>query len=185
MSNSDTARSQRRTLAATAEGGDRWLGLLLVTAAGLLLLGWMLPIMTVEKLLILSERVSILRACAELWSEKHYFLFLVIGVFSVVFPLIKLCVALGLWHCADLANPSLQRWLGWLEVIGRWSMLDVFAVGIGVAATQISLISEVTLHAGIYLFTAAVVLSIAVVQRMTLLARRACAMLAERGRHES
>ena len=175
----------RRSLAATAEGADRLLGLLLLVAAGLLLLGWTLPIMTVEKLLILSERVSILRACAELWEEQHYFLFLVIGLFSVVLPLIKLSVAFALWHRAALPNPALSRWLGWLETIGRWSMLDVFAVGIGVAATQISLISDVTLHAGIYVFSAAVVLSIAVVQRMTLLARRACAMLAEGERRDS
>lgn len=185
MSEMEAEGSERRTLAATAEGADRLLGWLLLAAGGLLLLGWTLPIMTVEKLLILSEQVSILRACVELWQAGHYFLFLVIGLFSVVFPLIKLSVAFALWHRADLANPALPTWLGWLEAIGRWSMLDVFAVAVGVAATQISLISEVTLHVGIYIFTAAILLSIAVVQRMTTLARRACAMLADEGRFGS
>ena len=52
-----------------------------------------------------------------------------------------------------------------------WALRAVAALL--VVAVQASLVSEVTLHAGLYLFTAAVVLSIAATQRLRALARRA------------
>ena len=57
------------SLAATARGPDRLLGWLILVAALLLMLGWTLPIMTVNKLWFLSERVSILKGALELWRH--------------------------------------------------------------------------------------------------------------------
>jgi paraquat-inducible protein A len=54
-------------------------------------------------------------------------------------------------------------------------MLDVFVVALIVVAARTSLIDDVSVHAGVYVFTAAIVLSLLVVQRMTALARRALA----------
>lgn len=161
-----------RSLAGRARGADRWLGLAILLSTVLLIAGWTLPMMTVDRLLILSEQVSILQGCFVLWSEGEYFLFAVIALFSIVFPLVKLGLALFLWHRADAASPALQRSLGWIESLGKWSMLDVFAVALIVVAIQVSIITDVTVHAGIYAFTAAVVLSILVVRRITVLARR-------------
>lgn len=168
-----TESSNPQSLAATAVGPDRALGGLMVVTGVLLFFGWILPIMTIDKLVFLTERISILESCLVLWEEQQYFLFFVIAVFSIVFPLVKLSLALYLWYQADAHSLALQRLLGWLEIIGRWSMLDVFAVAIAVVAIQLSLISEVTMHAGIYIFTLAIVLSLLSVQRMTALARRA------------
>jgi paraquat-inducible protein A len=69
----------------------------------------------------------------------------------------------------------LSRALLRVEAVGRWSMLDVFVVALIVVAVRTSLIDDVSVHAGIYVFTAAIVLSLLVVQRMTVLARRALA----------
>ncbi len=69
----------------------------------------------------------------------------------------------------------LRRALLWMEAAGRWSMLDVFVVALIVVAVRTSLINDVSVHAGVYVFTAAIVLSLLVVQRMTALARRALA----------
>ena len=160
------------SLAATARGPDRLLGWVVLLAGVLLVLGWTLPIMTVERLWFLSERVSILQGTAELWRHGDLFLFAVIVVFSVVFPLLKLGLALYLWYQADAGSALLDHALGWIEQLGRWSMLDVFVVALLVVAIQASLISEVAMHAGIYVFTAAVLVSILAVQRMTKLARR-------------
>lgn len=162
-----------RTLAAQAQGADRLLGIGILLTGALLVAGWTLPIMTVDRLLFLEERISILEACAALWSEGEYFLFAVIAVFSIVFPLLKLGAALYLWYRADAASPRLLHSLTWVETLGRWSMLDVFAVALAVVAIQISLISDVAIHAGIYVFTAAIVLSMLAVQRIVRLARRA------------
>ena len=166
-------RVQDGSLAARARGPDRFLGLVILVAAVLLVAGWTLPMMTVDRLLILTEQVSIFQGCLVLWREGEYFLFAVIALFSIVFPLVKLGVALFLWYRADAASKGLQRSLGWIESLGRWSMLDVFAVALIVVAIQVSIITDVTVHAGIYVFTAAVVLSILAVRRITVLARRA------------
>jgi paraquat-inducible protein A len=167
------AAGEIRSLARAAQGPDRCLGWLAVGAAAMLIAGWTLPIMTVERLLFLSQEISILRGVSELWEEGQVFLALVIGLFSVVLPTVKLGLALLLWYRADTGNPALRRRLGWLEAAGRWSMLDVFVVALAVVAIQISLIDDVTVHPGVYVFTAAIVLSLVVVQRMTALARRA------------
>ena len=54
-------------------------------------------------------------------------------------------------------------------------MLDVFVVALIVVGVRTSLIDDVSVHAGVYVFTAAIVLSLLVVQRMTALARRTLA----------
>ena len=94
-------------------------------------------------------------------------------VFSVVFPLLKLGLALYLWFRVDARGPDLARSLRHIERLGRWSMLDVFIVALLVVAIQTRFIDDVQVHAGIYFFTAAIIISILVVQRMTTLAHRA------------
>ena len=136
------------SLARRAQGADRWLGLVILLSTVLLIAGWTLPMMTVDRLLILTEQVSILQGCLVLWSEGEYFLFAVIALFSIVFPLVKLGLALFLWYRADAASPALQRSLGCIESLGKWSMLDVFAVALIVVAIQVSIITDVTVHAG-------------------------------------
>lgn len=161
------------TLAAQATGPDRLIGGLLVLAALLLVFGWILPIMTVNQLFFLTERVSILQGVVDLWRHGDYFLVAIIFLFSVLVPLAKLAIALFLWYRVAAGSQALQRGITGLERLGRWSMLDVFVVALLVVAIQGSLISDVQIHAGIYVFSAAVLLSIATVQRMGVLARRA------------
>ncbi len=161
-----------KSLAATVRGWDRLLGWLVLVSGLLLLFGWTLPVMTVNKLWFLKERISILEGAAELWQQGSYLFFAVIAVFSIVFPILKLGLALFLWYRVDAGSAALGRSLSWIERLGRWSMLDVFVVALTVVAIKISLITDVAVHWGIYAFTAAIVLSLVTVQRMTYLARR-------------
>lgn len=166
------------SLSALATGVDRWLGWGAMLAAILLAAGWVLPIMTIERLLFLSREISILQGVAELWSEGEAFLAAVIGGFSILLPAVKLALALHLWFHAEAGSASLRRALSLLEAAGRWSMLDVFVIALLVVAIRTSLIDDVTVHPGVYVFTAAIVLSLVVVQRMAVLARRAVAQAA-------
>lgn len=162
-----------RSLAASAHGADRFLGLFFLLVAALLVAGWILPIMTVRKLVFFAERVSILEGITELWETDNYLLFVVIVTFSVLFPAAKMLLALLLWYGADAKSPILLRALNLLEILSRWSMLDVFVIALTIVAIEISLINDVTTHAGLYVFTAAVVLSMAGLRRLTVLAQRA------------
>ena len=162
----------QRTLAARASGVDRLIRPAIVVAFLALLISWILPFMTVERFLWLSEEVSIWRGIGELWDSGAYGLFLVIAVFCVLFPLLKLGLALYLWSLADLAALRGTGLLKVLDTLGKWSMLDVFVVALTVVALNISLVTDVQVHAGIYVFTAAVILSMGLVRRVLTLAGR-------------
>ena len=55
-----------------ANGGfDRWLGAGLALCALLLLLGWTLPVMTVETFYVFEDRVTIAGALAILFQERR------------------------------------------------------------------------------------------------------------------
>ncbi len=161
------------TLAGRARGLDRGLGLALAGALGLLIAGWTWPMMTVSRFVWLQDEVSLLNATLTLYEQGDWLLFAVLAVFAFAFPLAKLIAALWVFLIVDARHPGIARALDVLDLLGRWSMLDVFVAALLVVGVQASLVSEVTLHAGLYLFTAAVVLSIATTQRLRVLARRA------------
>lgn len=162
----------RNTLAARASGADRLIGPLILVAFAALVASWLLPFMTVERFLWLSEEVSVWRGVGELWASGAYGLFAIIAVFCVLFPLLKLALALYLWFLADPSALRGARLLGLLDTLGKWSMLDVFVVALTVVALNISLVTDVQVHAGIYVFAAAVLLSMALVRRVLTLAGR-------------
>jgi len=160
------------TLAAESRGLDRLLGLLLLAAAAALLAGWLLPVMTVRTLLVFYDEVSILTGAFRLLESGDFALFVLIVLFTVVLPVGKLAVAWLAWAWLRVDDARVRRLLGWIETIGRWSMLDVFVAAMLVVVIKLSLISDVEIHAGLYVFIAAVVLSMVAVRRIAVLAHR-------------
>lgn len=141
----------------SANGFDRLaVGPVLFAALALLIAGIVMPSLTVSTLAILSNSVSILSGLIVLWDDDQYFLFLVLLVFSVLFPTVKLVYGLWVWFLAGTASRSA---IGRLEALAKWSMLDVLVIALIVAALNVTVISGVFVHAGLYLFTASVVLS--------------------------
>ncbi len=175
MSSERIAADQQKgqSLAHLCGGHRRWIvGLLLFTSLAMLIAGWITPIMTVEAFVFLGDEVSILDSVWRLFESGEIFLFVVLSIFSIVFPIVKLVTALYLWFLAPVTRPGFLRTLTWIETLGKWSMLDVFVVALIVVALQISIVSDVALHAGIYLFTLAVALSLGTVSYIAALARR-------------
>jgi paraquat-inducible protein A len=184
-------------LARGASGIDRWLGPAVGLAAALLAAAWFLPLMTVQQLWIVADEFSIAESVAILLADGEIGLFLVIFIFTMLFPTAKLVLAWAIWYRVDFGQPNAnggdenggenaagnragntrgraraRRWLGLVDTFGKWSMLDVFVVALTVTAINISLVSEVTVHLGLYVFIASVVLSMATVARITALAHR-------------
>lgn len=173
--------ADRQSLAHLSGGHRRWIvGLLLVGSIVLLVAGWITPIMTVEAFVFIGDKVSILDTVWRLLENGEVFLFVVLTVFSILFPIGKLMLALYLWFLAPVTRPGFLRTLSWIETLGKWSMLDVFVVALVVVALQISIVSDVALHAGIYLFTLAVTLSIGTVSYIAALAKRVAGSAADR-----
>ena len=68
------------SLAAQARGADRLLGGALFAAAGLLLTGWLVPIMTVRRLIFFEDRISVLQALEALFEQRQFLLFFTVLV---------------------------------------------------------------------------------------------------------
>ena len=160
------------TLAAESRGLDRFLGLLLMGAAAALIAGWLLPVMTVRTLLVFYDEVSILTGAWRLLESGDYALFGLIVLFTVVLPVAKLIFAWFAWYWLKVEDARVRRLLGWIETVGRWSMLDVFVAAMLVVVIKLSLVSDVAVHAGLYVFIAAVILPMAAVRRIAVLAHR-------------
>lgn len=155
-----------------ATGLDRFLGAGLAISGFLLVLGWLLPVMTVETLYIFEDRISIMGALITLLEAGELPLFAVILLFTVVFPLAKLCLAYAAWHAMARAQDLGGSRIGWIEGLGKWSMLDVFAAALMIVVLKLSAVSDVSIEGGLYVFIAAVILSMLFVRRIVKLGRR-------------
>jgi paraquat-inducible protein A len=139
--------------------------LLLVTVA-LLAVGIVAPIITLNKFVLIENTFSILSGCIELIKEERFFLFFVITSFSIVLPLLKIVVLFLLVSVKQNTNENLHRFLHWMHLIGKWSMLDVFVVAVLVVTVKLGAIASVEARYGIYAFTAAVLLTMYVTSRV-------------------
>jgi len=117
-----------------------------------------LPFMELRKGLG-TEPYSLIRSVRMMWSSGLYVLAVLVVGFSVVFPFAKLAVLAAL--CAGRRlGPRGHAALGWVERLGKWSMLDVFLVCLILTLTAGQLLVGAKPLAGIPLFVAAIMLSI-------------------------
>lgn len=145
---------------------------LLILAAGTLALGLTLPILDVEKFVFWQSEYSVITGVANLFEANEYLLGFVILLFSIVFPIAKLGVLAALWW-GKLTHEQRFALLRRLEQVGRWSMLDVFAVAILVVAGKLGMVADVRARVGIYLFAAAILVSMLATWRVKRLALKA------------
>jgi len=134
----------------------------LIAAAILYLPANLLPVM-ITKSLLGTQQDTILSGVIYFWVSGAYGLAALIFVASFLVPLFKLSALI-------LLNVTAQRRSDWrqleraklyriLEVIGRWSMLDVFVVALLAGLVRIQGFAEITAGIGIAAFGAVVVLT--------------------------
>lgn len=122
----------------------------------------LLPVMTMTEWGDVMEP-TILEGMVEFWRREAYPIALVIFVASIMIPLIKI-VALG-WLCAAATgrvkpSPRVLGRIYWLtELLGRWSMVDIFVVSILVALVQFGTVMTVSPRSGALAFAGVVVLT--------------------------
>ena len=132
--------------------------LLLLVTLLLFITGISLPILTITKLLVVSNEVSILTGLQQLFEEQHYFIFLVILSFSIVLPLLKLYYLFLLSARKAVNNRKYSKYLHLMHRYGRWSMLDVFVIAILIMTVKLGALASVEIESGMFYFTAAVIL---------------------------
>lgn len=131
---------------------------LLLMAAVSLALGLTQPILQVEKFIFWESDYSVITGIIGLYEDGEYLLAFVIFFFSLVFPVAKLVLLLIVWR-AKMSHTQRFKVLRGLSTLGKWSMLDVFAVAILVVAGKLGAVADVQPRVGVYLFAAGVVLS--------------------------
>lgn len=149
------------------------LGPLMLVTALLLVASWFVTFMTVERLWFWENEVSLYSGILDLAERDEWLLFMVILVFSMLFPAIKLLAGLYIWARLDAGARAAHRALSMVQVMGKWSMVDVFVVALTVVAINITIIADVDVNAGIYMFCAAVFLSMIEMQLLERVIRRA------------
>ena len=138
---------------------------LLLVSLATLTCGLFLPVITLEELVFWKHTFSVLTGIVSLWTEGYYILGLVVLLFSVIFPILKLVMLFSLWF-RNLTAQQRQSYVHWLAIMGKWSMLDVFVVAITIVVAKISNFANAQARMGIYFFGISIVLAILATMRM-------------------
>ena len=135
----------------------RFVPVLLVLAWVLLGTGIFFPFFHVAKFWVFHEAVSVVGGIGTLFREGEYFLFAVLSLFTLVFPAAKLGLLVVIWMERDHDLARVRRLHGWVAALGKWSMLDVFVVGILIVTMKAAGLARIEIGLGLYLFTFSVV----------------------------
>jgi len=118
----------------------------LITATVLYIPANFLPILSTVKLGQESTN-TIMSGVVALWAHGSYPIAIVIFVASVLVPIVKLIVMA--WLCITVRRASTQSLkqkailFRFIEFVGRWSMIDVFVVGMLVALIRLGTIMSI------------------------------------------
>jgi paraquat-inducible protein A len=136
---------------------------LLVAALALYVPSNMLPIMATRSGFE-TRNDTILTGIVELWRSGSWPLALIVFLASVLIPLLKLGVlaylVLSVRLCLKHEAAARTRLYRLIEMVGRWSMLDVFVVGLLAALVQLGPAAEVQAGPGVVAFGAVVWLTL-------------------------
>ena len=91
-----------------------------------------------------------------LFSENMWAVAIVVGLASIVFPLLHIILSLLISGHLYFNRPHryLARWMRWMQHLNEWVMLEVYMLGIIVACVKLLSIAELKLGLGLYAFIA-------------------------------
>lgn len=145
---------------------------LLATALVLLCIGLSTPMITISQFIFIRNSFSVLSGIYDLIDRGQILLFLVVALFSVVLPLVKLWLLYQILSKRRLASPDIRRYLHLMHDYGRWSMLDVLVVAMLIVMVKVGAIASIEVHFGLYVFGAAVLLIMYLTHRVVALTTR-------------
>jgi len=115
--------------------------------------------------LLLPGPYSILKVIQMLWDHSLYPLVVLVIAFSVLFPPIKITLAV-VALCRPMTQVGRGRLLNTLGHLGRWSLLDVFVALLLLTITAKQSFTGSTVSFGLYAFVGAIMLSMTSVSIM-------------------
>lgn len=155
------AQSKRKILERVIIDLLLWISLLT------LMIGVFAPVMTFKKLLFYKNTFSIHSGLMTLFKEGEYILFLIIFLFTILFPVVKIALLALIHYFRVWPQEKRKKLLHSLSLVSKWSMLDVFIVALLVVAVRLGITGKVDVRWGIYVFAVSVILSTIATQRLT------------------
>ena len=98
-----------------------------------------------QKFFIFSETPSLLEVVWGLWQQSDVGLAVLVGLFSLIFPGVKLLTVF------EAAYGS-GRYPSWAAMLAKWSMMDVLLVAILVFAAKTSGVASAVSQPGIWFY---------------------------------
>ena len=135
------------------------INLLLLVALASLTIGLTAPLLTLEKMYFFENTVSLFSTVTGLFHQKEWFLFIVIALFSLCVPIIKIASLVLILNLEYTKDSFLDKALHIIELIGKWSMLDVFVVALLLVSVKLGVLAKVEVHYGLYAFASSVLLT--------------------------
>lgn len=135
---------------------------LVIAAAIMYVPANLLPIMSIRELGVTTES-TIVEGLVQFWQARSYPIAIVIFSASILIPLLKIFALLWLCAAAKGIVPHSAKVLGrvyWItELLGRWSMVDIFVVAILVTMVQLGNYMVITPGPGALAFAGVVILT--------------------------
>ena len=130
------------------------------------MLGFITPMLTITKFMVVHNSLSIISGIKQLFLDGQYLLFIVIAGFSIVLPVAKILLLFNLLHPNTTHPDRRKKLLHMMHDYGRWAMLDVMVVAILIVTVKLGAIASIQIHAGLYIFGAAVLLIMFITQQV-------------------
>jgi paraquat-inducible protein A len=102
----------------------------------------------------------------ELLRNGQLVLFAVVTGFSIVLPVMKIYVLFRILSLKEKERSEIQRYLHLMHKYGRWAMLDVMVVAVLIVTVKLGAIASITVHLGLFVFGAAVLMIILITSRI-------------------
>jgi len=135
------------------------INLLLLCSLTALVVGVIAPLLTLQKLYFIENTISLISTIQTLYNDKEWLLFIVITLFSVCIPVVKIVSLLLITNIDFEVDSFLDKTLSLIETLGKWSMLDVFVVALLLVSLKLGALAKVEVHYGLYVFAFSVILT--------------------------
>jgi paraquat-inducible protein A len=137
---------------------------LVIAAAVLYVPANVLPVMTTREFLVEDEPDTILSGVLVLLQSGSWPIAVLVFVASIVVPLLKILALAVLLYSAWRPSPGRRQQRSQLfrmvEFIGRWSMLDVYAISLLATLVQVQSFASIIVGWGAWAFGAVVILTL-------------------------
>lgn len=135
------------------------LSFLIILATVFFALGVILPVIRFTTVYVWSREHSIATIIWALFENEEYFLTVVLFLFSILFPFLKLFYLLTLLTSPDIPPEFRKRSISTMEWLGRYSMTDVMVLALLIFYVNSSGYTEAVVLPGVYFFAASAIMT--------------------------